>query len=116
MTRVGASFFFYPYTAVTHSAPFDIFTSCADTPDVAAITSGSVTSFDTKTESDDAAAHVASEKVEFWTKNWRLLQQKISSLVLLQKREKLREQQQVVQAVFRFEFLCISLNKEPKQL
>ena len=66
MTRVGASFFFYPYTAVTHSAPSDAFTSCADTPDVAAITSGSVTSFDTKTESDDAAAHVASEKVEFW--------------------------------------------------
>ena len=49
------------------------------------------------------------------TKNWRLLQQKISSLGLLQKREKLREQQ-VVQAVFRFVFLCISLNKKPKQL
>ena len=35
-------------------------------PYVAAITSGTVTSFDTKTQSDDASAHVASEKVAFF--------------------------------------------------
>ena len=33
---------------------------------MAAITSGTVTSFDTTTESDDASAHVTSEKVAFF--------------------------------------------------
>ena len=37
---------------------------------MAAITSGSATSFDTKTESDDTSAHIASEKVEFWMIEW----------------------------------------------
>ena len=42
-------------------------TSCTEIPNVAAITSGTVTSFDTKTQSDDASTHVASEKVAFLT-------------------------------------------------
>ena len=55
------------HTAVARSARSDVLTSCTEIPDAAAITSGTVTSFDTKTEPDDAPAHVASEKVEFFT-------------------------------------------------
>ena len=54
-----------PHTAVAR-ARSDALTSCTEIPNVAAITSGSVTSFDTKTEeADDASSHIASEKVEF---------------------------------------------------
>ena len=54
-------------TAVTHNIMRTAaLTSCTEIPNVAAITSGSVTSFDTKTEeADDASSHIASEKVEF---------------------------------------------------
>ena len=50
----------------SHTQHTPTLTSCTETPKVAAITSGSVTSFDTKTEADDPSAHIASEKVEFW--------------------------------------------------
>ena len=54
------------HTAVTHNARSGALTSCTELPKVAAITSGTVTSFDTTTESDDASVHVASEKVAFF--------------------------------------------------
>ena len=53
------------HTAVTRSARSGALTSCVEIPCVAAITSGTVTSLDTTTESDDALEHVASEKVAF---------------------------------------------------
>ena len=57
----------FRHTVVTHSARFGALTSCTEIPNVTAITSGIVTSFVTKTESDDTSAHVESEKVAFLT-------------------------------------------------
>ena len=55
------------HTAVIRSARSNALTSCTELPYLAAITSGTVTSFDTTTELDVTSAHVASEKVAFLT-------------------------------------------------